>query len=269
VFFPLIEENESIMMATPARSGLAETVLSFVLAEELIRERVAQINRDVLARSPYIREPNFTIIHARDLEFLFVAYDERFLVSLCQKALGERRLRFRLAPRMTRAGGKTTRFTPPCGEVSYEIAIAVSMLFDAFRTTDRRMTVCGLECQNRLEALQRIFEHELVHLIEQLCWQNSDCSAGRFQGIAKRLFLHQTHTHELITRKERAASSGIRIGSHVAFEFEGRRLTGRVNRITKRATVLVEDAEGHLFSDGLRYKTYYVPIAWLIPATSS
>jgi hypothetical protein len=35
---------------------------------------------------------------------------------------------------------------------------------------------------------------------------------------------------------------------------------GLVNRITKRATVLVEDAEGQKYSDGLRYKTYYVPI---------
>jgi hypothetical protein len=47
--------------------------------------------------------------------------------------------------------------------------------------------------------------------------------------------------------------------------FEGRRLTGRVNRITKRATVLVEDSEGQKYSDGLRYKTYYVPIADLCP----
>ena len=28
--------------------------------------------------------------------------------------------------------------------------------------------VCGLACANRLEALQRIFEHEMVHLIENL-----------------------------------------------------------------------------------------------------
>ncbi len=36
-----------------------------------------------------------------------------------------------------------------------------------------------------------------------------------------------------------------------------------MNRITKRATVLVEDPDGMKFSDGLRYRTYYVPIACL------
>jgi hypothetical protein len=90
-----------------------------------------------------------------------------------------------------------------------------------------------------MEALQRIFEHEIVHLIEQLCWGNSDCAAMRFHDIAQRLFLHRAHTHNIITRRERAAESGIRVGSRVAFSFEGQRLAGRVNRITKRVTVLV------------------------------
>jgi hypothetical protein len=138
------------------------------------------------------------------------------------------------------------------------------MLFEGFRETDRRITVCGVDCGNRLEALQRIFEHELVHLIELLCWESSNCAAPRFQDIAGRLFLHRAHTHSLITRRERAADTGIRPGSRVIFEFEGLRLKGRVNRITKRATVLVEDATGQKYSDGLRYKTYYVPITRLV-----
>jgi hypothetical protein len=49
----------------------------------------------------------------------------------------------------------------------------------------------------------------------------------------------------------------------VTFLFEGRPLTGRVNRLTKRATVLVEDPEGERFSDGRRYRKYYVPILHL------
>src|SRR5579863_405353 len=40
-------------------------------------------------------------------------------------------------------------------------------------------------------------------------------------------------------------------------------LTGRVNRVTKRATVLVTDPDGKLYSDGLRYRTSYVPLACL------
>ena len=48
------------------------------------------------------------------------------------------------------------------------------------------------------------------------------------------------------------------------FEVDGRRLSGIVNRITKRATVLVEDAAGRKFNDGLRYLTYYVPLHALV-----
>ena len=104
-----------------------------------------------------------------------------------------------------------------------------------------------------------------MHLIEFLCWESSNCAAVRFQNVARRLFLHRAHTHHLVTRQERAADSGIRPGSRVSFVFEGHRRVGRVSRITKRATVLVEDAAGRAYSDGRRYKVYYVPINWLQP----
>lgn len=256
------------MSPASVQSALTDTVISFRLPEELIQQRVHQIQQDVLVHSRYIRETNFTAIHPRDLEYLFGAYDERFFAGLCQRALDGRRIRFRLSPRMSKAGGKTTRFKASSNEVSYEIAIASSILFDGFGKMDRQITVCGLECVNRLQALQRIFEHEIVHLTEQLCWESSNCAAMRFQDIAGRLFLHRAHTHNLITRRERAAESGIRPGLRVTFEFEGRLLTGRVNRITKRATVLVEDADGQRYSDGLRYKTYYVPIRRLEPVVA-
>ena len=254
-----------IIMAMPSTmDALAGMVLSSILPADTIQELTRQIHQGALAHSRYLRCADFTAVHPEDLEFLFDAYDERFLAGNCRLALNGRRIRFRLSPRMTSAGGKTTRFIERTGEVCYEIAIAGAMLFDGFRSTDRRTSVGGRDCENRLEALQRIFEHELVHLIELLCWETSNCRAERFQDIARRLFLHQAHTHRLITRRERAAESGIRPGSLVSFEFEGLRLRGRVNRVTKRATVLVEDQSGQKYSDGVRYRTYYVPIACLL-----
>jgi hypothetical protein len=244
---------------------LADLLLSLKSPEELIRSRLHQIHHDLLAGSPYLRQPNFTRIHPRDLQSLFGLYDERFLEGACRRALAGRTLTFRLSPRMTSSGGKTTRYRARNGELSYEIAVASSILFDGFGPADRRITVCGLACEDRLQALQRIFEHELVHLGEQLCWETSDCARARFQDISGRLFGHRAHTHSLITRKERAAESGIRPGSRVTFTFEGKRLTGRVNRITKRATVLVEDPAGIRYSDGSHYRAYYVPIARLQP----
>ncbi|HEY2381018.1 MAG TPA: SprT-like family protein [Terriglobia bacterium] len=249
--------------------SLADLAVDSHLPEAAIRERSREIERHLLSESRCIRAANFTSIHSQDLALLFDAYDTRVFEGECRKTLDGRRLRFRLSTRMTHTGGKTTRFRTSSGDVLFEIAIACGLLFDGFGARDRTVTVCGLECNTRLEALQRIFEHEIVHLIEQLCWVDSDCAGPRFQTIAGRHFLHREHTHRLITRNERAASAGIRTGALVEFPFEGRRLEGRVNRITKRATILVEDALGQPFSDGRRYKTYYVPIALLSPVLTA
>ncbi len=101
------------------------------------------------------------------------------------------------------------------------------------------VTVCGLPCHHQLDALQQPFEHELVHLAEWLCWDESRCNRKRIRGITARLFGHPAHTHELVTRSERAAKLGIGLGTLVSFFYQGRSLQRRVNRITKRATVLV------------------------------
>lgn len=245
---------------SPTQEKLAGAILSLQLEPELIELRANQIQIDMLARSRHMKDPNFRAIHTRDLEFLFESYDSRFLAGLVRRSLEGSPLKFRLAPRMTRSGGTTTRFRSSTGAVRYEIAIATSMLIDGFGDAERDVTVCGWPCATRLEALQRIFEHELVHLCEQVCWGDSNCSARRFQEIASRLFQHRAHTHNLVTRRERAAESGIRPGVRVSFESEGRRLTGVVNRITKRATILVQDPTGRRFTDGVHYLTYYVPL---------
>jgi hypothetical protein len=116
------------------------------------------------------------------------------------KALGQTPLRFRLSSRMTSAGGRTSRFRLPDGRLWYEISIACSLLFQGFSDEDREVTVCGIPCETRLRALLHIFEPELVHLIENLCWFESNCSASRFQDITSRLFGHRAHTHELILK---------------------------------------------------------------------
>ena len=254
---------------TPNRSEGQQALARILLTRDpgvaRIRARTQGIRRSLLNDSPHIREPNFTAIHPGDLSFLFAAYDARFMDGICGKLLGPGVVTFRLSNRMTRAAGKTTRFRLPDGAIRYEIAVAASILFDGFAAGDPKVTVCGLPCVDRLDALQRLFEHELVHLAEWICWNESHCGRNRFQDIANRLFLHQAHTHQLITRSERAAGLGITIGAKVTFTHHGQRLEGRVNRVTKRATVLVEDPAGERWSDGRRYSRYYVPIAALSP----
>lgn len=126
------------------------------------------------------------------------------------------------------------------------------------------IVMSGIECRDRLEALQRVVEHEMVHIMEMLVWVDSKCTRPRFQSIANRHFAHTDHRHQLITPRERAlVEYGIQPGRRVSFRFEGRHYVGLVNRVTKRATILVEDATGQRYSDGKAYTKFYVPVNML------
>lgn len=234
-------------------------------------ERQKWIADRILSRSKVMKTRNFQAVSRTDLEAMAWLYDESFLGGIALPLAESYGLSFRLSSRMTRAGGKTTRTTfPPVagtpGRTHYEIALSTSLLFQSFRVPGDTIRVCGFECQDRLTAMQRVVEHELIHLCEMLVWIQSDCAAGRFQSIAKNLFAHTEHRHELITQQERAAKEfNIRTGQRVAFRHEGKTLVGMVNRITRRATILVEDSRGKRFSDGRHYVKYYVPIQQLRP----
>lgn len=246
---------------------LHEFVRSRKVAEEAISRQTRQIYEAVLSTSPYLTTGNFKSFHPNDLELLFKEYDQRFLEGHCREQLGDHVLRFRISKRMTRAAGSATRYTPRRGpgRPYFEIAVSSTLLFQCFGDDDHRpITVSGIACRDRLEALQRVFEHEVVHLVEMLLWDKSSCKASRFQNIACGFFGHTEHTHELITPKERAfVKYRLHPGCRVRFRFEDAEHVGTLNRITKRATVLVEDPNGVRYSDGKRYAKFYVPVGML------
>jgi hypothetical protein len=219
--------------------------------------------RERLLESPRTLDgPAFTRLHADDLATLTSAYDAVFFDGKLRVALGTTLLRFGFSTRATKRGGGTVRTAPAGGQaVRYGIVISTTPLMESFRTPGAEVRVCGLVCGDRLDALQRVVEHELVHLAEMLAWDASSCSRPRFQGIAARLFGHTSHQHEMLTPGQRASVvHGIRPGDAIWFEHQGKRYEGTVNRITKRATVLIPHPAGQAFSDGKRYQVVYVPI---------
>lgn len=231
-----------------------------------IQQKQKEIQRAVLNRSRVLDAVNFTQIHSGDLEQLFDLYDDLFFAGACRQQLGGAPLTFRISRRMTSAGGKTTRLVRRGSPHlrSYEITVSSTLLFQTFHDVQRPIMVTGIACQSRMDALQRIFEHELVHLIEMLVFEDSNCSQSRFQSIAASRFGHQEHRHALVTPRERAATRfGLRPGTRVWFQLEGRKYSGVINRITRRATVLVEDPRGQRYSDGRCYSKFYVPFEML------
>ena len=238
-------------------------ILAIRTSPEAVAAHTGSIHATILKESNDIRQPNFTAIGTTDLYRLFELYDQMFFESWLGKTVIEKTglaLRFRLSPTMTRAGGKTITYRMH-DEMRFEIAIASRMLFMTFRDIARPVTVCGLLCADRLQALQRIMEHEIIHLAELLAWGESSCSAPRFQSMARNIFGHVNHRHELVTPREHAAKvHAIQIGQKVEFEFEGTRHVGTVNRIHRRATVLVESENGMRYTNGKNYLKFYVPL---------
>ena len=269
-------------MSQPAKAGSPGTL-------SVIHGRIAQLQNsptEVDAKSRRIYETvlresrrmdggNFRVIETDDLIRIYRLYDAEYFEGACETLIRDvhrTALTFRLSPRMTSAGGKTTRtkrFEPtPTGRITtidYEIAISTLLLFQTFLDPSQPALVCGLTCRDRLDALLRIFEHELIHLLEMLVWGESSCSASNFQSLAYRIFGHQGVVHELITPQVRAAKEfTLKVGDHVRFEHEGKTYRGILNRITRRASVLVPGVGGIVYSDGHSYLKYYVPLESLV-----
>lgn len=229
-----------------------------------------QIHEQMLLTSRAMDGPNFRKVSSEDVARMIRMYDNHFFDGKILAAASAEGVSFHLSSRMTSVGGKLVTQYPDGdynGRRRFELVLSSTLLFQTFEDVSRPIEVAGCLCHNRLEAMQRIAEHEFVHLIEMLIWNDGNCSEARFQSIANRYFGHTDYQHNLITQRERAAVKfNIRVGDLVRFHHDGHGLKGRVNRITRRATVLVQNAKGQKFSDGKRYMRYYVPLEKLTKA---
>ncbi len=253
-------------------SAEIERLLALHLTPAEIAQRTRAIYEAMLRDSPRVREGNYHFIAPPDLALLFDLYDTHFFggrLRLLLHAAGTP-VSFAMSPRLTRSAGVTKRFHRHAARgaagpaVHYEIALSTPLLFQTFQDVERTVRVNGVVCRDRLEATQRVFEHELVHLLEMAARARTSCAAEPFRATAWNLFAHSETGHDLITQRERAhAKFDLRVGDRVAFEFDGARHVGVLHRITRRATVLVEDPQGMPFSDGKKYRKFYVPLAML------
>jgi hypothetical protein len=258
--------------------SLSEILKQYLPAAE-IQARSARIHDEILAKSRVMQGANFQAISVADLKQLFDCYDAEFFDGHLRPALGDCPLLFRMSRRLTSAAGQMTRRTrrdlpqqfrkqsDSAEHFEFEISVSTTILFQSFTDPAARTKASGLPCENRLEALQRVFEHELIHLAEMLVWSDSRCAGPRFQSIARGMFGHREHTHRLVTSREHALTKfGFRVGDKVAFVLDGQRHIGHINRLTRRATVLVADPHGRRYTDGKHYHKFYVPLQMLEPA---
>ena len=226
-----------------------------------IGDKTREIYHQILQSSKNITEGNFTRIGTDDLRTIFELYDRSFFDNFFATNYGGK-ISFHLSKRMTSAGGKTLYRK---GTKTFEIGLSTTLIFQSFHDGDREVKVNGVVCRDRLEAVLRIFEHEMIHLLEFALFEKSSCSQPQYKILSRNIFNHSDVMHQLITQRELAHKKyNLQVGDRVAFRLNGQTYNGILARITKRATVMVNNPGGHIMdSRGNRYVKWYVPVHFL------
>jgi len=247
------------MMKNGEKQGL-QHIFSIGYDDSEVEKRLKEVYERIISQSPNMARLNFVRIVPRDLAIVFKSYDSIFFNGHIGRIVGNN-LSFRVSQRMTSAGGKTSFNRAD----KYEITLSAYLLFNSFDTDDEEIIVNGIRCENRLEAAMRVFEHELIHLIEFILFKRSSCSRKQFADAAYAIFRHTMVKHQLMSQKRKAVERyGFKPGDTVSFPFEGQKYQGILHRITKRATVYVPDKNGsYMDNKGTRLKKYYVPLGLL------
>lgn len=195
------------------------------------------------------------------LEHIFGFFDDDVFDGALIKALTPATVSFGFSGRLRSSGGRTIKQIER-GHTHFHIEVASTLVRNSF-AHQAEVTVSGHTCPTPLHAIVRIMEHEIVHLIELLLYDTSSCKQRRFKSIAAQCFGHTAFTHTLTLARDIARDQGIMPGMTVSFEFEGKTFRGVINRVNKRATVLVPTKTGPRYSDGKQYQKFYVPITAL------
>jgi hypothetical protein len=232
------------------------------LSAVTIRARRLAVRDRAREASPRFQTARLEVLGDSDLYLLFSAYDDLFFRNHLSRLLTATRshLHFEVSTRMSSAGANISQHGSGNTHRVYRVAVSAPVLAASFRTPGQAFLVNGVQCTDRLEALQLVLEHELVHLYELLTTGRS-AHGPTFRRTAWDLFEHTDFRHALMTPRTHVATAlDLRLGDRVSFPFAGRKLVGTLNRVTSRATVLVPDRGGVKYTDGQHYRKFYVPV---------
>lgn len=199
----------------------------------------------------------------KDLKYLFYCYDRVFFHHYFSNSF-KGKLRFSFSTRMIRNAGMI--YYPKDlhhleeRQIDIEIRMATQVFLNYYKISKDKK-VNGIKTRDVFEAFLLVFEHEICHLLEILFFQKTSCKGKVFKNLAYNIFGHLEVYHDLPMNTEVALEKyGFQVGDLVNFEYRGEVFSGFVNRITKRATVLVPDPDGDYVVRGMRCFKWYVPI---------
>ena len=248
-------EGSRIIMITESIKELKYSVSDIIKKRDTIRNKF-------IVKSKNVDTGNIQCMSNDDLRILFNLYDEEFFNEYFSRNF-KGKLTFSLSTRMTSSAGKTIYSKKlkqlQQAEEAYEIRIGIKFFFQYYKV-ERDKIVSGINTKDSLEAFQIVFEHELCHLIELHLYKESSCSKLRFKTMVNGMFAHTEVFHQLPSQKEIISQDyGFKIGQRVSFVNEGKKYSGLIYKINKRATVMVRDKKGtYRDGDGNAYSKWYV-----------
>ncbi len=260
-----IKSTSSTTAMTGNRDIMKDIILTTYPCGEIKRKR-EQVRSFLLQRSTVIKGVDLAQLSSNDLELMFELYDQVFIEGWIQRNYSGR-MQFSISRKMTNSAGKTVCLRNDSSKPdSTVIEVRISQqILSNYGMVEGADMVGGIKTGSRLEALQLIFEHELIHVIEFICFGESSCKQSRFKTMADNLFGHKENYHQLPTNKQIAQQRlGLSPGSAVAFPYQDRKLEGILCSIRKRASVMVSDKNGrYCDKEGQRYSKYLVPLQLL------
>lgn len=153
--------------------------------------------RSILGGKLHHIERNFTELTAQDVAAVLDAIDGEFFQGAIAAVFRYHRrlLEFRTVADdvLPTQAGSFSR-----SGIQHFLSVSSAMLLRAFPDANTKATVCGYVCSDRLDALVRVVEHELCHLIVYTNWSVCDEPHGsEFIAVSRGFFRHQSSTHGL------------------------------------------------------------------------
>ncbi|WP_338765165.1 SprT-like domain-containing protein [Bernardetia sp. ABR2-2B] len=242
-------------------------LLTYHYSREEIKKRFEKIRQQVFVHSKQIKTDDFKVVSNEDVKLVFSMYDTYFFDNYFNENKVIDRMAFDWSKKMTSAGGKLMYYkVTKQNPIQFRMRISAYLIFNSFKSNaTQTLNIAGFEVSNRLEAMMHVIEHEIIHLIEFLAFNDSSCKKDNFKKLANSIFGHTAFTHQLLTgRMEALKEYDLRVGDWVSFSFDGRKHKGIIHRITKRATVMALDKNGEYKDNkGNRFKKYYILLKYL------
>nr|QBK90206.1 MAG: SprT-like family protein [Pithovirus LCPAC102] len=203
-----------------------------------IKEPFTFITPDIELRKQLISDtiyPNnkYPIVMNNDeLDVMFKLYDYYFFNNMISYALQKSggNIKFKFSTKMTSAGGTCSRI----GICTYIIKISKENINNITPINIINSEINGLKPKNKVNALQLIFEHELVHAILSIFVDDLRGHGKLFKDMVKQLFGHTKITHSILNKPLVVNQYNFKVNDLIYFMVKDKKSYGTIIKLNPK-----------------------------------